>query len=147
VKNTDTGFLTVGAGANYVFPAAVSPVIGIFGTAISYNSTTGEFTINEDGVYEVNYGTSSSSVVALTTPLIALEVNNVIVDGTQLPLGSLDLGLLGSVGVMSSAAAILNLTTGEVLTLVNESGFTLGLNLPSPLAPNGIVAYITIQKL
>ncbi len=132
------GGISVAANAPVLFaaPSFDSPVVGISGSAISYDSQTGLFTIQEDGNYMIFYGAATQA--GLADPFIALAVNSQALVETQVALSDS--------GIMTGAATTLALTEGQTVALYNTSTQAITLSLP-PLVTSGVVAYIVIKRV
>ncbi len=105
------------------------------GSNTSY-TTNNSITINQTGVYEINYFLNVSASVGTT---LTLAVRN---NGTNIP--STVISRVLSVGTSSvySGSTIVNLSSGNVIDMALSALVSLGVNLSS-----GVNATLTVKKI
>ena len=99
-------------------------------------TTNNSITINQTGVYEINYFLNVSASVGTT---LTLAVRN---NGTNIP--STVISRVLSVGTSSvySGSTIVNLSSGNVIDMALSALVSLGVNLSS-----GVNATLTVKKI
>ena len=80
---------------------------------ISYNNTTGVFTVTQTGDYSITYGAAMITVPLSLAGALAIQVNGSTSDGSQLNTLTAD--------QMNSISTIIHLTAGDTFEVVNIS--------------------------
>jgi hypothetical protein len=114
---------------------------GTESTSITYNTSTGVFTVNEDGTYEITY-----SVLVADTPGAQSFFNIALfVEPTPTPIMGSNMNV--GHGILITNTVIVNFVAGTQFFLGSDTPFGIFIGDPSILATNIVVASINIEKL
>ena len=101
--------VTIGDNENVIFDTVISS----FSSAISYDDTTGIITINDNGVYYINWWIATDGSISAAFTIFSIDVSGGPVISSNTPIQSDNM----------SGNALLNVTNAPVtLSLVNHTG-------------------------
>lgn len=129
--NTTSQTLNLGIGTQTQIPLPTS--MPNLNTAYTQANS---ITINQTGVYEINYFANMSATLA-TTVTFAVRQN-----GTNIPATVISRALSVGVGSIYSGSVIVNLTSGNTIDMAISALLAVGITLGS-----GINASISVKKI